>query len=401
MEKHRYTVSAILSAEVAAARIEGILRTDAALGRLWRSSMSLVEAAASVGLEDVRLTEAAIIMKLTRSLTTDIDARGADLANRLMRIMKRPGDIQADPVRSMRRIESAAAPIGIAAEHDQRPDDTEIMAMRDSAERFRHSPILSGLVASATYAMLSHRLSPAAERLVFMEYEGNARRLWQSTVHKDGFDDPQFMTAYADWIVAPSTALTHQGFRIWSPLRESSLVDFIHLVARQLSRELGTLGIMREELSRLRQMKSSGRGRSRISDLVDLIELNPILSSSLVIDRLAVTRKTALALIGECEAAGVLVNFTGRRVARLWATPSFAARMVHDARDGRRPGRTRPAGPAPDKTDREHLGGGGELPEFDEDRLNRVLDELSQAMSGMDEVLGQIGRRSRELRGED
>ena len=48
--------SLLLSAETHAARVEGILLADPALAALWRMETSLLEAAASVGLESERIS---------------------------------------------------------------------------------------------------------------------------------------------------------------------------------------------------------------------------------------------------------------------------------------------------------------------------------------------------------
>lgn len=126
------------------------------------------------------------------------------------------------------------------------------------------------------------------------------------------------MPAEAEWILAPSVALTRNGFRLWSPL--SGLRTFLEAASRNLSQDLGHLGTLRHELARLESMVGAASGRSRLPDLIELLKAQPVVNSAMVIDRLSVTRRTALALIGELVEAGCLVNLTGRRAARFWAS---------------------------------------------------------------------------------
>lgn len=372
---------ALLATEIAAARIEGILAADPALGRHWRTAMAWSEAAASAGFEDVRLSEAAILMRLTAN-RAGADPRGAERAGQLLAVMVRPPRLRTDPVAALRRIEAAAAPLGQPADPADRLEDDEIRAIVAGALSLAESPILAGLRAAADYAHRSRRQSPAAERLLFMTAESEARGLTRAEGGgRDagaGTESPLLRPAEAHWTVTPAAALTTDGFRLWAPI--GGIPAFLDATRRQLGRELGHLGSLRHELERLQAVAAAGRGRSRIAELAALIRARPILTSGMVMDSLGVTRKTALSLIAAMEEAGCLVDFTARKAARFWATPTLAARLRHEGRAGagRRPSAARPEAARPGK-------GRTRPQEPDAQRLDRLLDDLNQAMKAVEE----------------
>lgn len=382
------TVPPLLAVEVAAARVEGICAADPALARHWRTAMAWAEAAASAGLEDIRLSEPAIIMRLTANRTSDTDARGAELAGRILGVMVRPPDLGRDPVAALRRIEGAAAPLGQPADPADRLDDAEIAALVAGAMALAETPVAAALRAAADYAHRSRRQSPMAERLVFMAVESEARRITRNGDRAAGGGDrdgdaPSALIhpARAFWTLAPAAALSAGGFRVWSPLGAAGA--FLEAARRQLGRELGQLGHLRQELGRLDAVVSGGQGRSRIADLAAMIRDRPILTSAMVMERLGVTRRTALSLIAAMEDGGCLVDFTARKAARFWATPSLAARLRHDgrARASRRPppaaSLSGGAAPAPIAPTERSAG--------DPDRFQHLLDDLDAAMKGIDD----------------
>ena len=101
--------SLLLSAETHAARVEGILLADPALAALWRMETSLLEAAASVGLEGERISTQGMVLRLTSGTAMDEDARAAEMALKVLTVIRRPGDPFGDagrgaaPDRSGRR----------------------------------------------------------------------------------------------------------------------------------------------------------------------------------------------------------------------------------------------------------------------------------------------------------
>lgn len=391
--------SLLLRTETLASRLEGILLADPALARLWRMEAALLEAAASVGLEGERISTPGMVLRLTGNMALEEDSRAMEMALRILGFAKRPGDPFGAPVETIRRIERAAVPLGYARDATDRLEDGELLRVVEAGRAWAHVPILAGWRAAADYAFRSRRESPAAERLVFMAVEGAARHLRDLSLERrgHGHDDGELgemallMPAEAGWILAPSVALTRNGFRLWSPL--SGFGSFLEAAARNLSQDLGHLGTLRHELARLDGMTALARGRSRLVDLIGYLKEQPVIGSAMVVDRLGVSRRTALTLIGELVDGGCLVNLTARRTARFWALPSLAARMtpVGGAYPFRRTGRSLPTA-----SEREE---GLEIearPEqlrgmFDEDRLERIMADLEAAMSGVDEVVRRVG----------
>lgn len=225
-----------------------------------------------------------------------------------------------------------------------------------------------------------------------MAVEGAARHLRDlSPVRADPVDDDTdaraalMMPTEAGWIVTPSSAMTRNGLRIWSPL--SGIGNFLETLPKALSQELGHLGTLRHELARLDAVASHARGRSRLADLAALLRLQPVVNSAMVCDRLGVSRRTALALIGEMVEASCLVNVTSRRAARFWALPSLGSRMKTSHM---RPGRSnfrRPAGPVRPVVLEETSKPGGLREQFHEERLSRAFETLDAAMAGLDAVV--------------
>ena len=151
-------------------------------------------------------------------------------------------------------------------------------------------------------------------------------------------------------------------------------------------------------MARLDQVTVAARGRSRMPDLVEQLKVQPIVNSAMVTDRLGVTRKTALSLIGELEEAGCLVNLTARRAARFWALPSLAKRMASAGGPATRIAAQRPASAA--SSDRHEppdlaMRSGRLKDSFDATRLDRVMAELDAALEGLDDIVSNLGHAAR------
>ena len=76
----------LLRAEALASKLEGILLADPALAALWRMEASLLEAAATVGLESERVSTPAMVLRLT-----DLDVAMKDMDNVVRKAGKREG----------------------------------------------------------------------------------------------------------------------------------------------------------------------------------------------------------------------------------------------------------------------------------------------------------------------
>ena len=353
---------------------------------------SLLEAAASIGLEGERISTRGMVLRLTSGTAMEEDARAVEMALKVLSIIRRPADPFNTPVAALRRIEAAAAPIGQTRDEGDRLDDAELPLVMEAGRSWSHVPILAGWRAAASYAFRSRRSSPVAERLVFMAVEGAARHLRGLSVdQRAGRDDAEeragglLMPATAGWIMPPSVSLTRYGFRIWSPM--TGLETFLEAATRSLSYELGHLGTLRHELARLSGMTSSAHGRSRLVDLITYLKAQPVISSAMVMDHLGVTRRTALSLINELVDAGCLSNLTARSTSRFWALPSLAARMGHVGRAGA----VRGGMSGGREVRRQHAHPSGRLVQLqegrDEAQLDRIMADLDAAMSGVDDVV--------------
>ena len=391
----------LLSAETHAARVEGILLADPALAGLWRMETSLLEAAASIGLEGERISTRGMVLRLTSGTAMEEDARAVEMALKVLSIIRRPEDPFNTPVAALRRIEAAAAPIGQTRDEGDRLDDAELPLVMEAGRTWSHVPILAGWCAAASYAFRSRRSSPVAERLVFMAVEGAARHLQglspDDRASRDNLEQRAgglLMPATAGWIVPPSVSLTRYGFRIWSPM--TGLETFLEAATRSLSYDLGHLGTLRHELARLSAMTSSAHGRSRLGNLIAYLKTQPVISSAMVMDHLGVTRRTALSLIGELVDAGCLSNLTARSTSRFWALPSLAARMGHAGgagavRRGIIASREEPSERLKPIDALERMKGGR-----DEGQLDRIMADLDTAMSRVDDVVRRAGSRERK-----
>ncbi|MEQ5795668.1 hypothetical protein LZ686_13565 [Paracoccus sp. NFXS7] len=393
--------SLLLSAETQAARVEGILLADPALAALWRMETSLLEAAASVGLEGERISTQGMVLRLTSGTAMEEDARAVEMGLKVLTVIRRTGDPFSAPIAALRRIEAAATPIGQTRDEGDRLEDAELPLVVEAGRTWSHVPILAGWRAAASYAFRSRRSSPVAERLIFMAVEGAARHVQglspDRRVGRDELDERAgglMMPAVAGWIVPPSVSLTRTGFRVWSPM--TGLATFLEAATRSLSHDLGHLGTLRHELARLTAMTSSAHGRSRLSDLIAHLKTQPVISSAMVMDHLGVTRRTALSLIGELVDAGCLSNLTARSISRIWALPSLAAPMGHAGGVGA----VRRGIFAGSERSSERLTSIGALERMkggrDEGQLDRIMADLDAAMSGVNDVVRRAGGRERK-----
>ena len=332
---------ALLTAEVAAARLEAILQCEPELGRLWRIEAAFGEAVRSVGLEDVRLQEGDLVARLTMNAGSaggdapgagQGDPRGIEQAGAVLRILRQPGDVLNHPAEGLRRIEAAAAPIGVSRDAPDILTDEERTDIIAGAKRHAGLPIAGAMRAAAEFAWRSGGHAPLAERLVFSAVEGALRA--QSGMERrqqpaDGDQEHLLLgTVNACWIATPATSLTRRGFRIWSPLGTGFMAEFATMLAQSLSWDLGQVGQLRRHVQLLSEAGQGRRGRARHADFARWVPAHPVFSSAMVMDGIGVTRRTALSLIEDFTGKGVLASITPRRAARLWATASLAERLL-------------------------------------------------------------------------
>ena len=108
----------------------------------------------------------------------------------------------------------------------------------------------------------------------------------------------------ADWVMQPATALLRSGFRTWSPAAPGAIKELVARMGEGLSPELGQLGRSRARVRMAREAAAKRHGSSRMRDLVELALRRPVLTSAAIVEDLGVTRRTALTLVSEAEAAG-------------------------------------------------------------------------------------------------
>lgn len=379
-------LGAVLRAETTASRMEAMLLQDPVLGGLWRLEAGLTEAVRSVALEDIPLRESDLLIRIAENRANDIDARGFDTAMSLLRGLRiRSLDLNNLPD-LIRRVDRTV----------QRPkvedaETEEIVSLMRPVLAAPVTPILTALRASAIYATLTDRSAPVAERLLFVLIEGALRAQGpdKERIRREApqEDLSEFASIESSWIALPATALLRQGFRTWSPASEAGVSDFLDLIGKSLEWELGALGELRNWLAQAREAAKTRHGRSRRADLISLLARRPILSSGMIVEELAVTRKTALNLLEEAEGLGILVKVTPRGHSRLWASRTLAKRLGGVLR--RSTADAPKMGRAPEEQDVTAAEGPIELSRPKPRRMVTQEDEeaMTQAYAGVDDAL--------------
>lgn len=386
-------LESLLRAEVAAARIEAACAASPGLGNLWRNEAAAVEAVRSVGMEDVKVSETDLLRRIADDLTTDVDARGAEVAGNILRVLRAPRDFFSDPHASIRRIEATTG------NAEWFPDEGEIRfesgaiteeEARDIAKAGQGpTPLIAAMRGAAYYGVLTDRRNPVAERLVFTAIESarRATRVRRGLGERD--DDLALLSGRinADWVCMPASALTRFGFRIWSPASLSGITELLARLADSLEAEIGSFARLRHWADRAAAHAAGLHGKSRFQDLIDLLQRRPVLTSSMVTDDLGVTRRTALNLIAEAEGLDLLRLITARQRYRIWATPMMAERM-------RITGLRNTSAYAPPAAGKPRaLEQPGEMhpltPEERRAAREDAMERMDQAMTEFDAILGQ------------
>lgn len=135
-------------------------------------------------------------------------------------------------------------------------------------------------------------------------------------------------------------------------------------------------------------MAARGKSRrSRLPDAVNAFGIEPFMISQALTDRLGITQRGAIKLLGELVEQELLVEMTRRRSARIWATSGLAALL------GRR---AEPAGRAASAAGAAARGSPG-LPQAGQSRAGearRIKEEnkaaVERALADFDAVLEQV-----------
>lgn len=389
----------LLAVESAAGRLEGAFLADAELGRMWRAQMALSETCRSVALEDIHLSEGALVLRPFEGRNSSLEtARGVQHGLDLLRVVARPGDLRADPAGVLTRClragfaaDHAAEPAGQGAEPvGQGADwpDLAALARRIIADiDAAPGPVLAAIRAAAHLRQATAAELPAAERLLFLCVD-HACRLpnLRSSQGEDADEAAQLLGQIrAAWVLMPSMALTAQGYRAWSPGSPRGMRDLLAGLRIETGRALGQVPILRRWRDRARQMASGRPGKSRLDELVTLSIHQPILTGRAIADALGVTDRTARNLVGHAVEAGVLAPITGRRSYRAWAPLPMAERLRQRSPHAERP---RPRRPDPADDLRAEQGWGLEGTGQGAAEETDALAELDAALAQADRILG-------------
>jgi len=396
-------ISALWQAEVAAARIEGMLSIDPGLANLWRTEAAVAEAVSSVALEDARISAKDFIRRLTMNGVADSEDRAVLTGLSVLRFLKRPGDIIDRPIETIRRIEAST---GWAEEDEAERDEEEMRVVGEAAKwgsSYLQAPITGGIRAALVYGHLTNHECPARERLVFTAAESRLRtigRVKQSSSsvsgRNDELDENPFTETQmkADWIAAPSTALTREGFKIWSITSGQGLMTLCTAFARSMSWEMGQIGVLRHYLEQLRSVGSGRRGRSRHDDMARWIITQPVFSSGQVMREIGVTRSTALSLIEEFEAEGLITCLTPRKRFRFWATKSLGTRLALSESNANARKKRLTVQAEDQANEILHASSGSSVTSAEMEResgwLTRTTGELDETLRALDEIVKEV-----------
>lgn len=321
----------LIGAEVASARIEAALLQDPLVASLWRAEAAITEAAASIGLEDIRISEHDLLLRVASNGTAEVEARAAEDALDVLRFLRAPGDALRDPVEMTDRIAR------LARRGDQdtaEAGEAIILSPAEAQVVFSfcrgRSPILEAILAAGHYACLTERASPVAERMIFVAAEqaarakaGGASRMTHQADVLRGLGG----RIDAGWIAMPASALSSGRFRIWSPAGLKGVRDLLDAISAFQTREVGRLITTREWVRKMGEIGEGQHGRSRIGDAARAFALEPVLTSARLAEVLGVTQRGALNLIDRLVDAGLIRELTHRRAARIWATPMLAEKL--------------------------------------------------------------------------
>ncbi|MCE6967002.1 hypothetical protein [Cereibacter sphaeroides] len=396
-ERAETTFDLLLGTEIRAARIEGLLRADPVVAAQWRAEAAIAEAVASIGLDDVQLSEADLLVRIAESRAQGADAPAVEDALAVLRFLRAPGDPLGDPVGVLSRIARLARR---DTDADETPAPAEELVDVFAGVRGR-APVLEALRAAADYAWRTGRLSPVAERMVFVAAEGAARCAGPGRARGSRADDPLRGLGGridADWIALPSLALTRGRFRSWSPGNARGARDIVEGIAVVLDQEIGRVIAIRSWQEAVKRAGEGRHGRSRLLDAGRAFGLEPVMTAAILASRLGMTPRGATNVLVELEGRGLVQEITMRRAARIWATPGLAAKLAGARTTGTR-ARARLDGEKPPVAlgEGEAPAGGlrqRHLKEETEASVQRALAEFDRSLAEVDEILARpVARR--------
>ena len=368
-----------LDAEVIAARTEGHLMAQPELSGLWHAEVAISEAVASVGMEDVRISEGDILSRIAENRTDTAEARALEDALRLYKILRRPGQFPDD-------LGALARRIGTFFPEGQVSVDLMTKVFEGCVGR---APVMEALRATAIFGAGTGFRAPMAERAVFMIADHIARRAAAHDVrYRDdlrGLSGP--VQAY--WVAAPSIALTRSRFALWRPQTEFGVEAILEHLATSMHSDLGKLISLRTWLDIKETMRAEERKSSRAGEAADLFGINPVMTSDYLATSIGVTPRGALGILDRLVEYGLVVEVTRRRSARIWATPGLAALLAQRAERMPREG----GGRAQDVSREGEEAGFAQRSDMRDANLDDAFAEMDAALATFDAIMERIQKR--------
>lgn len=274
--------------------------------------------------------------------------------------------------------------------------DEAIYAAVAAALSSAPGPLIGALRASLTLRMHTGSISPSSERLFFMICDHALRGGKAGRENIDPLPEGLGLGAAAGaptWIFLPSTGLTTDGFKIWSPGSSKGLSHLLDGLERELSRAIGTIPVLRRWRQEARRLTDSKRGDARITDLIRLLVDQPIVTASIVSASLCMTQRGALNILNEVAEMGLAGELTYRRSHRAWAIAPLAQRLrgtsTKEGLPRRKPMEGEESNQDSGRFRSEEFEDHAKFDIGDRSGEERALAELDTAMSRMDEVLAK------------
>lgn len=390
-----------IGAEGGLARLEGLLVGDPRLAKLWSSETILVEAVRSVGLEDIRIRESDLFLRISSDRAPGIDPRGVETAMITMRLLQHSPDILGDPVAVIRNLEHKIRLRAPSLNPDEAypveelPNATLNAIIQDEIA-FDITPGIAALRAATRYSIETDGIAPSIERMIITLVDQALRHGRAEPEEIDASAAPDNPVAAFIRpgrrlsICLPATALTWSGSSTWSLRSPTGIQRCLQALRDHARRELGTIGVLRHWITRMETMRGTLHGRSHLGALLDLVFDQPVLTSRMVVDQLGVSRRSAINLLNEATDHGMLKTLTNRRVARIWGTPMMAERLRTPDQCPRLKRHAKMARPSPHDPGTADTGIVHEqqpLRDQNRDRIQSALDALDAALANADQLI--------------
>jgi hypothetical protein len=172
-------------------------------------------------------------------------------------------------------------------------------------------------------------------------------------------------------------------------------------LASELDQALGALPMLRRRREEARAAAGARGGKSRLRDLVELAARQPIFTTPMVLEALAVSPRASRMLVDQAAQAGILRLITPRASRRVWVRPDIAAQLAMRRGPtqvgGRRGGRSAEQGDEGARTPAIIAPPGG-IPEDPEAAVTREAATLDAALAMAGAVLARYAGKGWRLR---